>query len=219
MPDQDRRVAVAEVDSLKMFESLLPVETDSVLRVYSRYNRENFYATYQPRIEFARRFIDSVNVSLDPSIRIDTLSIDHSLENFGNAAVVGKTIYLSSCYFFLFSDLAVIRGLITHEFGHLIYRQAPVALRTEVEEVWQHLRESALLYLFREGEYSGNARFGGHPEDNPGELFASAFNLFANVPEELMARLRYVEPRFHTLIRRLETLVRNASALPGMKGI
>lgn len=69
------------------------------------------------------------------------------------------------------------------------------------------MRGAALFYLFRDGEYSGNARFGGHPDESPEELFASAFNLFSLREEEMAARLRYVDARHHLLVNRVRELV------------
>jgi hypothetical protein len=77
--------------------------------------------------------------------------------------------------------------------------------------LWLQVQESALFYLFRDGEYSGNARFGGHPEESPAELFASAFNLARNRPEEIAARLRFVDRRLHPLVR---SVLRFVTVLP-----
>jgi hypothetical protein len=186
---------------------LLPLAPDSILQLYRRYEPRTFYAEFTPRIESVRMLIDSLNQELDSLSRIDTLAIDHTLENFGTAARTGKTLYLSSSYFFTFRDPAVLRSAIMHEFGHIRYEHLSEGGKAEITALWNALRSSALLYVFRDGEYSGNARFGGHPEESPEELFASAFNLFWNRPEELQARFRYVDERYHPVLRELEMQV------------
>ncbi len=203
----DDRVTVAQIEELRSMEALLPLAPDSILQLYRRYEPRTFYAEFTPRIETVRALIDSLNGDLDLLSRIDTLAIDHTLENFGTAARTGKTLYLSSSYFFTFRDPAVLRAAVMHEFGHIRYENQTEARKAEVASIWNALRASALLYIFRDGEYSGNARFGGHPEESPEELYASAFNLFWNRREELEARFRYVDDRYLPLFRDLQRCV------------
>ena len=203
-----RNTSVAIVEGLGLFESLIPVGTDSILELYRKFDPTTFQSVYKSEVSRVREFVDSMNASLDPSSRINTLAIDHSLENFGNAARVGNTLYLSSSYFFLFNNLSILRSVITHEFGHIYYGKLPAGQRQELDGIWAELRDHALFYLFRDGEYSENAKFGGHPYDSPTELFASAFNLFMNRAEELKARLQYVDRQDYVCIERLEALVR-----------
>ncbi len=200
-----REVRIKE--GLGLFESLLPIAPDSVIGLYARFDPTTFHSSYKTELAFARHVMDSLNAQLDEASRIDTLAIDHALENFGNAARSRKTLYISSSYFFLFNDLRVIRSVLTHEYGHIFYDQLTMRQREALVEIWGKVQERALFYLFRDGEYSENARFGGHPDESPEELFASAFNLFHNKAEELRARLLYVDPAHHHLIRSLEQLV------------
>jgi hypothetical protein len=109
---------------------------------------------------------------------------------------------MSAGYFIAFDDRSVLRSVTFHEFGHIAYVLLRPADKAAVDSVWRELEESALLYLFHDGEYSGNARFGGHPDESPAELFASAFNLLHNRLPEVRAKLKYVEPRHYTLVRR-----------------
>lgn len=214
-PTSGTRVEITE--GLGLFESLIPVAPDSVIGLYERFDPATFHSAYKDDLLRLRRFIDSLNAHVDEASRIDTLAIDHAIENFGNAARARKTIYLSSSYFFLFNDPAVIRSVVTHEFGHIHYEKLTHAQRDTLENLWQALQERALFYIFRDGEYSENAKFGGHPDESPAELFASAYNLFHNKPDELQARLRYVNPSHHPLVERLRTLIpgTGAPAVPG----
>jgi hypothetical protein len=198
-------VTISQIAALESFDSLLPVAPDSVIELYRRNDPQRFHATYAKQLDDAGRYVDSLNSLLDARSRIDTLAVDHSFENFGMAACSGHTIYLSSSYFLLYGDPAVVRSVITHEFGHVIYQLQPEAQRKEFEETWTQLRAAALLYLFRDGEYSGNARFGGHPYESASELFASAFNLFSNREKELTSRLQYVTPNHLPLIEHLKS--------------
>lgn len=200
-------VALARVEELRSIEALLPLAPDSIVQLYRHFTPEIFYAEFIPRIEATRALIDSLNGGLEPNWRIDTLSIDHTLENFGTAARSRQTLYLSSSYFFCFRDQAVIRAAIMHEFGHIHYERLDSTQKTMARWLWTGIRVRALTYLFRDGEYSGNARFGGHPEDSPEELFASAFNLFTNRPDELEARFRFVDSTHLPLLRKLGRLV------------
>ena len=200
-------VTVAQIEALESFDSLLPVKTDSVVELYRRNDPKRFTATYRVPLQDVRQYVDSLNVLLDPGSRIDTLAIDHTFESFGTAACSGHTIYLSSSYFLLYKDPAILRSVITHEFGHIIYQLLPDTQRVEFEELWVQLGNAALLYLFRDGEYSGNAKFGGHPYESPAELFASAFNLLVNREKELAVRLQYVEPSHYVLLDHLKSRV------------
>ena len=77
----------------------------------------------------------------------------------------------------------------------------------EFGELWERVQEAALFYLFREGEYSGNARFGGHPEETPAELYASAYNLVHNQPEEFHAHLIYISSTHLPLLQQIVNFV------------
>lgn len=204
-------VTVSLVEELRSIEALLPIAPDSIVALYRKFDTKTFYTTFDHHIEASRLLIDSLNTPLPPDFRIDTLSIDHTFENFGTAARTGKSIYLSSSYFFSFDNPSVLRSVITHEFGHIHFDRMVPAQRADLEDIWQQLRGSALFYLFRDGEYSGNARFGGHPDESPTELFASAFNLFNNKEDELFARFRYIEPKHTGLVLRLQKLVKDVS--------
>lgn len=197
------RVTITQIEALEAFDSLLPVGADSVVRLYRSNNPAAFHDKYQHQLENASHFIDSLNPLLDLPSRIDTLAIDHTFDSFGEAACSGHTIYISSSYFLLYNDMSIIRSVITHEFGHKIYLGLSDGQRIGFEELWVQLGSIALLYLFRDGEYSGNAKFGGHPYESPAEFFASAFNLFSNRDKEIAARLQYVNPEHLQLIERL----------------
>jgi hypothetical protein len=175
--------------------------------LYSRFDPATFHTTHKSELVFARQFIDSMNARLDTASRIDTLAIDHAIENFGNAARARKTIFISNSYFFLFKNPAVVRSVLTHEFGHIYYDKLNSEQLDTLEQIWHGLRERALFYLFRDGEYSGNPQFGGHPDESPAELFASGFNLFNNKPDELKVRLQYVTQEHHQLVERLRKLI------------
>lgn len=200
-------VTITQIEALEAFDALLPVGPDSVLQLYRRNDPASFRKKYQQQLEDASRLIDSLNVLLDIRSRIDTLAIDHAFESFGEAACSGRSIYLSSSYFLLYNDPSVIRSVITHEFGHKIYQRLSESQRLGFEELWVQLGSAALLYLFRDGEYSGNAKFGGHPYESPAEFFASAFNLVSNRERELASRLQYVNADYLPLIERVKRSV------------
>ncbi len=208
----DARVRIKE--GLGLFDSLIPVPPDSVIELYKRFEPATFHTTYKDDFVLAQRFIDSMNVQLDVASRIDTLAIDLAIENFGNAARAKKTIFISSSYFFLFNNPAVVRSVLTHEFGHIYFDKLSPEHRDTLASIWRSLREHALFYIFRDGEYSGNAKFGGHPDESPAELFASAFNLFNNKPDELKVRLQYVAPEHHQLVERLRKLILQSTQSP-----
>ncbi len=188
-------------------ESLLPIVADSVVERYERYEPALFYATYGDLVRGATAIVDSLNRPLSESLRIDTLAIDHTFESLGEAARRGRTLYLSSSYFYLYESLPLIRSVIWHEFGHVYYSRLSASMRRNMEDIWRASRATAMFYVFRDGEYSRNARFGGHPEDSPEELFASAFNLFSNNPEEILARIGYLNARETEIAYRLRELV------------
>jgi hypothetical protein len=208
-PGNGSRITVSQVESLNDLEALLPLTPDSIVTRYRNFDSLAFREIYRNRLAYLTALIDSLNISMGPlpdSLRIDTLAIDHSFGSFGEAARNGKTIVMSAGYFIAFDDWNILRSVAFHEFGHIAYVLLDSGGKADVETIWNELEASALLYLFRDGEYSGNARFGGHPDENPSELFASAFNLLHNRAPEVRARLAYVEPRHYALIRRLAAL-------------
>lgn len=205
--------SVAIVEDLEAFESLIPVMPDSIVRLYERFEPSSFHKVHAKDISLAAIFIDSMNARIKPSYRIDTLVIDHAIQGFGNACRIGRTLQVSSSYFFLFNDPSVIRSVLSHEFGHVYFELLSPALRDTMTVLWNEFERHALFYLFRDGEYSGNAKFGGHPYESPEELFASAFNLFLNRQEEVNARLRYVQRELYPLVGRLRKVVRTTGVL------
>jgi hypothetical protein len=197
------RITVSQIESLNDLEALLPLTPDSIVTRYRNYDSVAFRTIYRDQLAYVTALIDSLNDDAPDSLKIDTLAIDHSFGAFGEAARSGKTIVMSAGYFIAFDDRSVLRSVTFHEFGHIAYVLLRPADKAAVDSVWRELEESALLYLFHDGEYSGNARFGGHPDESPAELFASAFNLLHNRLPEVRAKLKYVEPRHYTLVRRL----------------
>jgi hypothetical protein len=204
-------LTIGQIEELRSREALLPIAPDSVIERYRRYPPPVFYQTFSPAIVAVAEFIDTLNQDLPPDLRIDTLAIDHTFENIGSAGRTGTKLYLSSSFFFIYDNRAVLRSVITHEYGHIHYDLLTPLQREELVEIWTALQASALFYVFLDGEYSANARFGGHPQDTPEELFASAFNLFRNNERELQARLQYVDPQHYSMISRLRSLVESQS--------
>jgi len=196
-----------QIEELRSIEALLPLHPDSILVLYQRYDPKTFYASFSPRINEVGLLIDTLNRPLDPSLRIDTLSIDHTFENIGEAALRGKTLFLSASYFYMYQSPEVCRSVVSHEFGHVYFRLLDAEEVSELNRLWEQVQRSALFYLFRDGEYSGNAHFGGHPEESPAELFASAFNLFRNRPQEVAYRLLFVNTSDRRLVDRVKDIV------------
>jgi hypothetical protein len=196
-----------QIEELRSIEALLPLDPDSILILYQRCDPKTFYEAFRPRINALGLLIDTLNIPLDLSLRIDTLSIDHTFENIGEAALRGKTLFLSSSYFYLYQSPQVCRSVVTHEFGHIYFRLLDPGSRSELNQLWEQIQRSALFYLFRDGEYAGNARFGGHPEESTAELFASAFNLLRNRPEELAFRMNFVSTPDRYLVDRVADIV------------
>jgi hypothetical protein len=184
------------LQQLQLVEIQLPMSLDSILARYQNYDSASFFQRYSQRMGYATSLIDSMNSSLPDSLRIDTLAIDHSLQDFGEAGRSRNIFVVSLGYFIAYDDPAVLRSIIFHEFGHIAFDRLSEPSRQRFEALWFLLKRNALFYLFRDGEYSGNARFGGHPEDSPAELFASAFNLLHNQLGEFRSRMLFVE-RIH----------------------
>jgi hypothetical protein len=203
--DDPPGISVSQIEDLRSFDSLLPVPPDSVAEMYRSYSKTGFYQAHHETINAVALLIDSLNKATIHGI--DTLAIDHTVDNFGTAARSHHTLYISSSYFLLYPDFSVLRSVVMHEFGHILYSHLSDEKRTAVASVWRDLELHALMYVFVDGEYSGNAKFGGHPYESPSELYASAFNLFYNRPDELRARLRYVEPDHYELVDKLKNLV------------
>ncbi len=114
--DPPPRITIEQIEELRGIEALLPLAPDSVVERYRRYTQTAFYAEYGKLIEAVSRLMDSLNAPLPPSLRLDTLSIDHTFENIGIGARRGKSVYLSASYFFLFDDPAVIE-LVVYNIG------------------------------------------------------------------------------------------------------
>jgi hypothetical protein len=205
-------VTIEQVEELRSIEALLPIAPDSVVERYRRYDPQTFHREFEPRLKEVAWLVDSLNAYLEPGRRIDTLSVDHTFEQIGTAARHGQTLYISSSYFFLYDGASVLRSIVCHEFGHIFFDRLVPEESLRVAEVWRALERAALFYVVTDGEYSGNSRFGGHPEDSPAELYASGFNLFLNRPREVDARLLFVPPEHHPLFDTLRFLI--AATLP-----
>jgi hypothetical protein len=209
--NERRPLTIEQIENLRSLEEVLPVPPDTAAERYRRFDPATFYDTFRSTVSDMYWLIDSLNAPLPPACTVDTLSIDHTSEGFGNAALVGKTLYISSSYFYLFPGTSVLRSVVFHEFGHIHARMLDSIDRAELVHIWGSIRVVALFYLFRDGEYSGNARFGGHPEESPEELFASGFNLFQNQPDEIDARLRFVDSRNRELINHFRAFIRRVA--------
>jgi len=205
--DHRIEVTVAQRAQLESFDSLIPIALDSVIALYDRFPPEEFYSRYNPLVGFVSGLVDSFNSTVSPLYAIDTLCIDPDLEDFAEAGLSGHTLLISSSYFFLFNDVHILRSVLTHEFGHIHYRMLDSATLHLTDSLWNRLQEAALFYLFRDGEYSGNTRFGGHPEESSAELYASAYNLVRNRPDELHVRFCYVDSVHIPLLMQVERLV------------
>lgn len=136
-PPADAGVTVAMIEELRSMEDLLPAAPDSILARYRRYDRDSFYRAFGPRLEDVRRLVDSLNAGLDPWSSVDTLAIDHTLENFGTAARNGKTIHLSGSYFFAFDDPRVAKSAVLHEFGHIRHDMLSPERRAVLDSLWR----------------------------------------------------------------------------------
>jgi hypothetical protein len=196
-----------QVEELHAVDVLLPLHPDSIVARYQLYDPRTFYAAFGPRINALGLLIDTLNNPLSPSFRIDTLSIDHTFENIGEAALRGKTLFISSSYFYMYESPEVCRSVVTHEFGHVYYRLLDGGSHSELDLLWERIQRSALFYIFRDGEYAGNARFGGHPEESPAELFASGFNLLRNRPQELSSRMLFVSIPDRQLVDQVNAII------------
>jgi hypothetical protein len=194
---------LSQVEELRSVEALLPLHPDSIVALYQRYDPQTFYHAFGSRVNALGLLIDTLNSPLRPSLRIDTLSIDHTFESIGEAALRGKTLFISSSYFYMYESPEVCRSVVTHEFGHIYYRLLDPGSHSELDILWERIQRSALFYIFRDGEYAGNARFGGHPEESPAELFASTFNLLRNRPQELSSRMLFVSIPDRQLVDRV----------------
>ena len=200
-------VTLRQIEELRSLDVLLPLDPDSIANLYRRFDPATFYATYGGEIRSLALLIDTLNRPLPPSLRIDTLSIDHTFTNLGEAAIRGQALFISSSYFYMYASPEVCRSAVTHEFGHRYFHTLPPQLRESLDSTWMAMQRSALFYIFRDGEYAGNARFGGHPEDDPAELFASAFNVIRNRPAELASRLLFVSNQDRPVADRVIAIV------------
>ncbi|MBI5647195.1 MAG: hypothetical protein HY962_09720 [Ignavibacteriae bacterium] len=204
---QNAGITVQQIRQLEDLDAVLPLMPDSIAAIYRAYDTEAFYAQHDARIGSVIRLLDSLNGCVPPGFQFDSLVIDHSAASFGLAGRIHHTFAISSSYFFLFQDARVLRSVVFHEFGHVMYDLLPAAVKDTLTHVWDTLGRASLLYLFTDGEYSHNAKFGGHPYDSPAELFASTYNLLHNNLEELDARVQYIDEGAFWTVRRLLALV------------
>jgi len=209
-----RRLNDGQLHSLQIIERILPVTPDSVATLYLHNDPETFHKTYAHYLTAASQLIDSLNAPLPAYLRVDTLSIDHTFENIGEAAHEGNFIYLSSSFFYLYNDSAVIRSVIFHEFGHIYYMILTQRQLRVLTEIWLDLHDPSGFYLFRDREYPHNTRFGGHPEDSPSELFASAFNLLCNNTGSIITRSWLLEEHQRPVFERLNRLIHEITDHP-----
>lgn len=200
-------ITIRQIEELRDLDALLPVLPDSIAAVYREYDIATFYSMKASAIESVLFLMDSLNACLPPDRRLDSLCIDHTFEHFGEAGRHGGALGISSSYFYLYENLRVLRAVVMHEYGHVFYDLLGEEKKRDVAEIWESLGRASILYLFTDGEYSCNARFGGHPYDSPSELYASTYNLLHNNIEEVDARVQYAEQSAQNTIRRLLEIV------------
>lgn len=210
--EKARTVTEEQRQQLEILEGYFPLLPDSIVALYSRYDPVTFRDTFAAELAETSRLVDSLNDNLPSRLRIDTLAIDHSFEGISDAGRSGRALYISSSYFYLYHDIKVIRSVVFHEFGHLYYLVLDRSQFNEVSNLWLDLQRTAGFYLFHDGEYSHNSRFGGHPEDSPAELFASAFNLLQNNSQSVEVRLSLLPESQRTIVDRISAIVSHATA-------
>lgn len=202
-----KETTITQLELFQNIEAYLPILPDSIIARYQRYDSTAFRKIHQVKLSMILNLVDSLNKNIPEYLQIDTLSIDHSFNNIIEAGRKGKTIYISSSYFIIYDDISIFRYIIFHEYGHLIYELLDGSIIDELETIWRECKQNALLYLFHDAEYSGNARFGGHPNESAEEMFASAFNILNNKKNEFHFRLKYVDVRHLGLMKRLEDII------------
>ena len=203
-------ISVRQIEELRDLEILLPLLPDSIVGIYRAYDAGAFYREHGARVSRVVLLMDSLNSCIPAACRFDSLCLDHAFENIGQAGRMFRTLAISSSYFILFPDDKVLRSVVFHEYGHSLFESLGPEARREAALIWEKLARASLLYLFSDSDYSHNARFGGHPYDEPSEMFASAFNLFHNNIEQLDARMLYVEDEYTSLVRSLFVLLHEA---------
>ena len=85
-------VTVVSSGTLEEFEGYIPIAPDSVVELYRTYNQQRFYERYGEEVRRTAVLLDSLNQDIPPSQRIDTLSIEFALEQFGSAVRKGRSI-------------------------------------------------------------------------------------------------------------------------------
>jgi hypothetical protein len=209
--EKARTITAQQHKQLEILERYFPIVPDSIAALYRHFDPVTFRDTYATELAETSWLVDSLNANLPSRLRIDTLAIDHSFEGISEAGCAGKALYISSSYFYLYNDIKVIRSIVFHEFGHLYYNLLDRSQVNEVSNLWLDLQRADGLYLFHDGEYRNNSRFGGHPEDSPAELFASAFNLLQNNPSSVAIRSWLLPESQRTVVDRLSAIVRQAT--------
>jgi hypothetical protein len=209
--EKARTITKQQRQQLEILERYFPIVPDSIAALYRHFDPVTFRDTFSAELAETSRLVDSLNANLPSQLRIDTLAIDHSFEGISEAGHAGKALYISSSYFYLYNDIKVIRSVVFHEFGHLYYGMLDRSQVNEISNLWLELQRADGLYLFHDGEYRYNSRFGGHPEDSPAELFASAFNLLQNSSRSVAIRSWLLPESHRTIVDRLSAIVRQAA--------
>lgn len=199
--------AQTQLELFQKMEIYLPLMPDSVIARYQRYDSAAFLKIHESKLNAVLSLIDSLNGQLTAGTKIETLSIDHSAGALLEAGRRGKSVYISSSYFIIYDDVNVLRYIVFHEFGHLKYDLLGAADIEEIGAIWKECRQNALLYLFHDAEYSGNARIGGHPDESPEEMYASAFNILSNNANEFRSRVNYIDSKHLGVISRIERMI------------
>jgi hypothetical protein len=217
--EKERTISDQQLQQLEILEGYFPIVPDSIAALYRRYDPVTFHTAFAAELAETGRLVDSLNANLPFRLRIDTLAIDHSFEGISEAGRSGRALYISSSYFYLYHDMKVLRSVVFHEFGHLYYTVLDRSEINEISNLWLDLQRTAAFYLFHDGEYSHNSRFGGHPEDSPAELFASAFNLLQNNSQSVAIRSWLLPESQRTIVDRLSAIVSKAAgrSAPGAK--
>lgn len=153
---------------------------DSLVKVrYAQYDRADFLKRFKIKAEAAACFINSLNHAYPALPPVSVVYIVSGKDWYKTDCYFDGSIFVSSGEFFMDDTLSIGRLLyvLAHEWGHSLYDyvskdwEAGFAFHL----LWYFCKLNDSFHFFEDRLYTND--WGGHPQDHPSELFASAFNI------------------------------------------
>lgn len=203
----------AQLDSLVTEE--FGLGWDAFEEVYCKYGDPNGSVSFSEtarKVALVINIADSLNLHYLPfSSKVDEIRILSGAKNIYHSQHYQGKISIPLGIFFYYPE-EFSQSSVYHEFGHAFYWVLPLG---KIKQFWLLYKRAmaipGFLSLFKDSNYRGNRVHDGHPEEGPGELYASAFSITNLNGDKFRERIQHVSIEEQKLALEIEKIVLNTS--------